>query len=109
MSDIFVIDKLSDIGQSCSQRELDSLFCASLPDTNEKQLWCAVIRQAWHDFFTLATGDHTLTVSVRSEAESFLFDKHGNWAKSREAVCEAAGIDPDSLREAAIKKRREVR
>jgi hypothetical protein len=74
MSDIFVIDKLSDICESSSQRDIDSHLCAPLPDTNERQLWCAVIRQAWHDYFSTATGDHTRTVSVISEAESFLFD-----------------------------------
>ncbi|MGB1548419.1 MAG: hypothetical protein ACPHIA_07825 [Alphaproteobacteria bacterium] len=108
MSDIFVIDKLSDIRQSCSQRELASRLCASIPDNNERQLWCAVIWRAWHDFFSgvdyVGSASDYDRANMRAEARSFLFDTDHPWATARRDVCEAAGVDPDALREQALKE-----
>lgn len=46
---------------------------------------------------------------ARDDARSFLFDKTGPWAQSREDICYAAGVDPDAFREQAMRKRLELK
>jgi hypothetical protein len=65
----------------------------------ERRLWCDVILQAWHDYFSVAAN---ITTEQRVEAALFLTALDGDWATSRRDICVAAGIDPDLLRERAL-------
>ena len=70
----------------------------------ERQLWCAVIQTAWDDYFApILTHDWLQELReqmiAKREAWLFLTKTVGEWAESREDVCNAAGIDPDALRE----------
>jgi hypothetical protein len=42
---------------------------------------------------------------VQCEAARFLFEDRGAWAQSRDTICALAGIDPDFLRDMAIRYR----
>lgn len=57
-----------------------------------ENLWRAVIKQAWDDFFK----------HQDVEAEKFLFDTWGEWADSRKDICAAIGVDAEALRERAL-------
>jgi len=61
----------------------------------EENIWRAVIQQAWRDYF-----EHQDV-----EAECFLFDTYGDWYQSRKDICAAVEVDPDNLREWAIRER----
>lgn len=73
---------------------------------DEQGIWCAVIRRAWDDLFDLPPGTFVAQRDL-AEARSFLLDREGEWARSREHVCAAAGVDPDVLRERAENKLKE--
>jgi hypothetical protein len=99
----------------CERQAIES------PDT---ALWCAVIDQALRDYFvrwnkddleglresTDENRDNLIAYHqrIRQDAERFLFEPVGGWARSRREVCIAAGVDPDWLREKAIKMRAEL-
>lgn len=71
----------------------------------ERQLWCCVIQQSWDDLFAPKPGwRHGLNDWIRNkrEAEMFLTKTRGQWARSREDACRAAGIDPDDLMQRAV-------
>ena len=84
----------------------------------EKQMFCAVILQAWEDYFTplppSANGSWSNSHQSRDwrnskrEAHSFFSSTTGQWAQSRADVCQAAGINPDALRERFLMKRAEA-
>lgn len=110
---------------------LDNIVKNDGPISRERALWCAVIQQAWDDYFTRSSLIVELPEDARSkngkikrdvkiehtreakrnrhEAKSFLFDTVGGWAQSRAHRCALAGIDPDWLREQALIKARERR
>jgi hypothetical protein len=73
-------------------------------------LCAAVVQQAWRDLFdALPSGDggsyaNKVTPMERHEAKLFLTEPRGNWAKARQWYCHGAGIDPDALRNAALKR-----
>jgi hypothetical protein len=68
----------------------------------EKQMWCAVVQIAWDDYFakrpSWKQGIRDWEKN-RREARLFLTKNGGEWRRSREDVCSAAGIDPDALRD----------
>jgi hypothetical protein len=84
----------------------------------EKQMFCAVILQAWEDYFTplpeSASGSwgnsHQFCDwrNAKREAHSFFSSTTGQWAQSRVDVCGAAGIDPDALRDRFLMKEAEA-
>src|SRR3712207_4661794 len=68
----------------------------------EQRLWCAVVERAYRD----ATEDHVSTIGdaaqrerVRAEARLWFIENGHDlrWA------CEGAGLDPDSVREHALR------
>lgn len=76
----------------------------------EKQLWCAVIQSAWDDYLAPRPSERWRQGFLDwqknyREARCFLTKLGGEWAQSRNDICSAAGIDPDALREAALRKR----
>lgn len=98
----------------------------SCPD---RVLWCAVIEQAWRDYFIRPKRDEIeipegakrangrLKAGVRDEINAelrliqrdgglFLLETSGPWARSRAQVCALAGVDPNWLRERAMEEAR---
>ena len=70
----------------------------------ERQLWCAVVKQAWMDLFAVSPSIKKEAVQCekhRVDARLFFTKRVGKWAKSREAICSIVGLDPDALRERA--------
>ncbi len=87
-----------------------------LPDNADKlsspevALWLAVVARVWEDAFvstnaTLKTTDLRCEPDmVRAEARRWLLLDFGTWREDREAVCIMAGLDPDAIHEAALRR-----
>jgi len=73
--------------------------------TGEQKLFQAVLNQAVHDYLkpTKVGGAGSISL-IKGEAERFLCSDVGGWASSREAICDAAGVEPEYLK----KKLREL-
>jgi len=65
--------------------------------TPEEALWVAVLERAVLDAHRCSVYDGG------DDAWSFLTDRAGGWAVSREDICNAIGIDPDRLREDVLR------
>jgi hypothetical protein len=73
----------------------------------ERGLYAATIEQAWLDAQRplVRPGSHSagsVTPEERREARALLTAERGEWADSREYLCNAAGIDAEALRRAAV-------
>lgn len=89
--------------------------------SGERRLWCAVIANAWHDAFTakdswLANSGHRSSEEVRQRADMirgesrrWLTAMWGSYQQDRQEVCELAGVDPEALRQAAMRRLAEVK
>ena len=70
-------------------------------DFHEPALWCSVIQQSIDDYYaecpSWRQGARDWEAAMR-EAKLFLLKTGGVWARAREDVCEAAGVDPEALR-----------
>ena len=70
----------------------------------------AVIARMWDDAWTASdtwirnSDRHCEPSLVRAEARRWLLLDHGDWKTDREEVCAAAGIDPDVIRGAAVRR-----
>ena len=80
------------------------------PSSPEVRLYQAVIARVWSDAFILAdvsiqATDRPCDPSiVRAEARRWLLLDFGDWKADREDVCILAGLDPDAVRRAAVKR-----
>ncbi len=77
------------------------------PHTNpDAALAAAVLQIAWNDLRAPVSSASNSAAVVkpheRAEAIAFCTARDGNWAKSREAWCDMAGIDPVAFRERAL-------
>lgn len=76
----------------------------------ENEMALAVLRQALQDActpFSKAKVEGTTTNAASYEVAQacrFWADTEGEWAESRIAWCDAAGLDPDATRDAALRK-----
>ena len=76
----------------------------------EVELWLAVVSRIWEDAWvssnvSIRNTDRYCDPSlVRAEARRWLLLDHGSWRTDREEVCAAAGIDPDVIRGAAVRR-----
>lgn len=68
----------------------------------------AVLAQAWRDAFRIGQYDK-LTPLAQEEAWTFLTADAGEWRRSRETWCEAAGHDAGALRREALAREAEYR
>lgn len=74
-----------------------------------RALWLEVIRTAWKDargYPSFVEKNSTQEICVILDARRFLTASSGDWEKSRRHICSLVDIDPDKLREAAIKELR---
>jgi hypothetical protein len=67
-----------------------------------RDLWHDALKLCWTDF----TGRTTCTSAEHKEATAFMTAMAGEWAEARAMVCSLAGLDPDALREAALRHQR---
>lgn len=68
-----------------------------------RALWASVISTAIQDALRLRKGRGLApAVSDAGQAVSFLTDRTGRWAEARELIADAAGLDPEALRERAV-------
>jgi hypothetical protein len=78
--------------------------------SGEVRLYQAVIARVWSDAFILAdvsiqATDRPCDPSiVRAEARRWLTLDFGEWKADREDVCVMADLDPDAVRNAAVKR-----
>jgi hypothetical protein len=70
-------------------------------DSGYRALWASVIQTAWADALGTNSGARPYE---RGEARSFLLSQGGEWAKAREFCCSLAGLDPDAVRERALRE-----
>ncbi len=76
----------------------------------EQAMWLAVVGRAWLDAFEtsdpgLKNTDRTCDPSiVRAQARRWLVLDFGGWRENRETVCIMAGVDPDTIRNAARRR-----
>ncbi len=81
----------------------------------EQALWLAVVGRAWLDAFEtsdpgLRTTDRRCDPSiVRAGARRWLVLDHSGWKADRETVCIMAGVDPDTIRNAARRRLKATR
>ncbi len=81
----------------------------------EQAMWIAVVGRCWLDAFEtndpgLRNTDRTCDPSiVRAGARRWLVLDHSGWKADREMVCIMAGVDPDTIRDAARRRLRETR
>ncbi len=82
----------------------------------EQAMWIAVVGRAWLDAFEAS--DHFLVQSerkaadpeiVRAGARRWLVLDHSGWKEDRETVCIMAGVDPDTIRNAARRRLKATR
>ena len=75
--------------------------------SDAQELWCAVIQTAIDDLSapppTWRQGYNEWQKNQR-EARLFLTKSGGEWARSRETICSAAGVDPDALRDKILRQ-----
>jgi hypothetical protein len=81
---------------------------AAIRQGGEAGLVAAIIEQAWLDAQRPLTQrgkqqPARVTPEGRAEARALLTREAGEWRDSREALCGAIGIDPEALRQAAVK------
>ena len=76
----------------------------------ETSLWAAVVSRAWSDAFLasdiwLYNSQRGCDPStVRAEARRWLILDFGDWRDDREAVCLAADLSPDMIRDGALRR-----
>lgn len=76
----------------------------------EFELFLAVIWRAWEDAFvatnqTLKNSDrHCQPDMIRAEARRWLTLNFGEWREDREDICDRAGVDPNAVRSAAVRR-----
>ena len=86
------------------------LSIETLPVEPESKLWIAVLLRAWADAFLdsdfqLISVDKTVDPDgARAAARNWLTLNFGDWREDREAVCSLAGLDPDFVRMAALRR-----
>lgn len=71
--------------------------------SQEASLASAILYLALEDAVA-ASFTKEMTRTIRDTATQFCTDATGHWARSREAWCHVAGIDPDAFRERATRK-----
>jgi hypothetical protein len=80
---------------------------------SDQQLALAVIEQALGDACLPWQPPGAKSLAVKNyaiaEAIAFFADTDGEWAESREAWCDAAGMDPDAARQAGLRRIAEAR
>ncbi len=83
--------------------------------SGEQAMWLAVVGRAWLDAFE-ASDAALLTIDrrcdpdvVRAQARRWLVIDHSGWKADREMVCSLAGVDPDTIRDAARRRLKETR
>ena len=76
----------------------------------ESKLWLSVLLRAWADAF-LDSDFQLISIDkivdpggARAAARNWLVQDFGDWRTDREAVCSLAGIDPDFVRMAALRR-----
>jgi len=86
------------------------LSIEGLPVEPETKLWIAVLLRAWADAFIdsdfqLISVDKIVDPDgARAAARNWLTKDFGDWREDREIVCSLAGLDPDFVRTAAIRR-----
>jgi len=82
-------------------------FDAAKPSSPEVRLWVAVVMRAWDDAFTdawiLGARPHEWA-DVRAASRRWLLLNHDGWKRDRDEVCAMAGLDGDTVRQAAMKR-----
>ena len=66
-------------------------------------LFCEVLRWAFADLSGSAACMKRTSAGT-DQSLAFLTDATGDWAESRTAICEAAGLHPDAVREVALRR-----
>lgn len=85
-------------------------FDAAKPPSPEEELWLAVVARVWEDAFEasdvwLQNSDRTCSPDlVRAEARRWLVHDFGDFRRDREEICVRAGLDPDAIHKAAIRR-----
>ena len=78
-------------------------------------MWLAVVGRCWLDAFecsdaALRTTDRRCDPAiVRAQARRWLVLDFGGWREDREMVCVMAGVDPDTIRDAARRRLKATR
>jgi hypothetical protein len=62
----------------------------------DRSVWACVVQRALDDL--AAVSPLGMSGLDQGQAESFLTDESGEWAVSREIICDAAGVLPDAVR-----------
>ena len=81
----------------------------------EQAMWLAVVGRCWLDAFecsdaALRTTDRRCNPAiVRAQARRWLVLDHSGWREDRETVCDLAGVDPDTIRNAARRRLKATR
>ena len=74
-------------------------------------MWLAIVARLWGDAWTatdvwIRNSDRGCNPElVRNEARRWLLLNFGDWKTDRETVCGAAGLDPDVIRRAALRRK----
>lgn len=79
----------------------------------EAGLLAAIIDMAWHHAMSDRVVPYYTSSAPRrqdqAEARLFLTAARGEWAEAREVLCDLVGLDPDMLRQAALRRLEERR
>ena len=76
----------------------------------EVELWLAVVSRIWEDAFVSSnvsirnTDRHCDPDMIRAEARRWLLLNHGDWRRDREEICARAGVCPDAIHSAAVRR-----
>ena len=85
-------------------------FDAAKPSSPEIDLFLAVVFRMWEDAFVcgnsaLKTTDRRCQPDmIRAAARRWLLLDFGDWKADREEICAMAGLDPDVVHAAAVKR-----
>ena len=79
--------------------------------TPETALWLALVARLWNDAWTASdtwirnSDRHCEPEAIRSEARRWFLVDFGDWREDRETVCGQAGLDPDVIHKAALRRK----
>jgi hypothetical protein len=92
-----------------AQDETFELFGGEKSGSRERALWLAVIALAMADLIEPSVlGTRQKKARTQLEAEQFLLDTRGRHYRHRVEVCNLAGIDPDQVRNEALRRLEEA-